>query len=76
MHSVSLRLPDELGERLQALAKNTGRSKTYYITEAIKLHLEDLEDIYIAERMIERVRSGKEEIVSSEEVRKSLELGN
>lgn len=59
MNAVSLRLPDKLGERLQALAKNTGRSKTYYITEAIKLHLEDLEDIYIAERIIERVRSGK-----------------
>lgn len=74
MNSVSIRLPDELGERLKVLAKQTGRSKTYYIIEAIEKHLEDLEDIYIAEQMIERIRSGKEKIYSFEEVKKHLEL--
>ncbi len=35
MSAVSVRLPDELSNGLQALADKTGRSKTYYIVEAV-----------------------------------------
>ena len=57
--SVSLRLPPELNQRLSLLAEQTGRSKTFYMLEAIKQHLDDLEDVYLAERELEAVRSGK-----------------
>ena len=46
---TSLRLDPEVEQRLNDLAERTGRSKTYYITEAVRLHLEDLEDTYLAE---------------------------
>ena len=46
---AAVRLPDETYDRLQSLAKNTGRTATYYIREAIERHLDDLEDIYLAE---------------------------
>ena len=46
MTSVSLRLPDDLSARLGHLAEVTGRSKTFYMIEAIKEHIEDLEDLY------------------------------
>ena len=60
-----IRLPSEIEARLEALAKATGRTKTYYAREAILEHLEDLEDIYLAEQTLERVRRGNEEVVSA-----------
>ena len=44
MAPVSLRLPDEVSQRLQRLADLTGRSKMFYMIEAIREHLDDLED--------------------------------
>jgi len=39
---LSIRLPADVETRLNSLAALTGRSKTYYVTEAICEHLEDL----------------------------------
>jgi len=57
---IGIRIPKSVAERLESLAKRTGRSKTYYIREAIIEHLDDLEDIYLAEQVLERVRSGED----------------
>ncbi|MGL4334430.1 MAG: type II toxin-antitoxin system RelB family antitoxin, partial [Lactococcus garvieae] len=43
---LAIRLPEEIENRLDILAKATGRTKTYYAREAILVHLEDLEDAY------------------------------
>ncbi|HUW26090.1 MAG TPA: TraY domain-containing protein [Gallionella sp.] len=56
--AISIRLPSEVEVRLQNLAALTGRSKTYYVTEAICEHLDDLEDLYLAERELEAIRAG------------------
>jgi RHH-type rel operon transcriptional repressor/antitoxin RelB len=45
---LAIRLPPEIEERLERLAKLTGRTKTYYAREAILRHLEDLEDTFLA----------------------------
>lgn len=63
---TAVRLPDELNERLVALSKRTGRPVAYYIREAIEEHLEDLEDIYQAEQVLERLRRGEEQVMESE----------
>jgi RHH-type transcriptional regulator, rel operon repressor / antitoxin RelB len=68
MSSVSLRLPDDVSERLANIAALTGRSKTFYMVEAIQEHLDDLEDLYLAEQSIIDVRAGKLETVSLEDV--------
>ena len=47
---LAIRLPETIEKRLDRLAKRTGRSKTYYAREAILQHLDDLEDIYLAEK--------------------------
>src|SRR6516164_7345473 len=57
---LAIRLPLSIEKRLEKLARRTGRTKTYYVREAILEHLEDLEDLYLAERTLERVRSGEE----------------
>lgn len=59
MVAVSLRLPDDMSERLQRLADLTGRSKSYYMIEAIGEHIDDLEDVYMAERELEDIRAGR-----------------
>jgi RHH-type rel operon transcriptional repressor/antitoxin RelB len=60
---LAIRLPQSIEERLEKLARLTGRTKTYYVREAILEHLEDLEDMYLAEGALERIQSGKERTV-------------
>ena len=73
---LAIRLPEELESRLEALAKRTGRTKTFYAREAIEQHLEDLEDLYLAERVAKRIRSGKEQTSSLDEVEARLGLAD
>ena len=56
---LAIRLPPEIENRLDVLAKATGRTKTFYAREAILEHLDDLEDLYLAERELEAIRAGK-----------------
>ncbi|PKO84511.1 MAG: CopG family transcriptional regulator [Betaproteobacteria bacterium HGW-Betaproteobacteria-11] len=70
MASVSLRLPEEVSRRLEHLAELTGRSKTYYMLEAIREHLDDLEDLYLAEQRLTDLRAGKTQAIPLEEVMK------
>jgi RHH-type rel operon transcriptional repressor/antitoxin RelB len=65
---LAIRLPDNIEKRLGRLAKRTGRTKTYYAREAILQHLEDLEDIYLAEKRLEAVRSGRNRTIPLEKV--------
>jgi RHH-type rel operon transcriptional repressor/antitoxin RelB len=51
---LALRLPPEIEKRLDQLARKTGRSKSFYAREAILRHLEDLEDVHLAERRLRR----------------------
>ena len=71
---IGIRIPKSIGQRLDTLARRTGRTKTFYIREAILEHLDNLEDIYIAEKVLERVRSGEEKVSSLDEVERRLEL--
>jgi RHH-type rel operon transcriptional repressor/antitoxin RelB len=51
---LALRLPPEIEKRLDALAKKTGRTKSYYAREAILRHIEDIEDFHLATRRMKR----------------------
>ncbi len=68
MKPVALRLPDEVAQRLNRLADRTGRSKTFYMIEAIREHLDDFEDLYLAEQRLIDVQAGKSQTVPLEEV--------
>ena len=57
-------------KRLEKLARRTGRTKSYYVREAILEHLEDLEDMYLAVRALDRMRSGKEQTIPLKDVMK------
>lgn len=76
MKAVSLRLPDELSERLSNLASHTGRTKTFYIVEAIKDHISDLEDLYLAEQRYVDLKAGRSDTESLEVVMERYGLEN
>ncbi len=73
---LALRLPTEIEERLEALAKATGRTKSYYAREAILEYLDDLEDIYLAEKTLEQVRRGEMTTHSLDDVERELGLAD
>jgi len=73
---LALRLPPEIEDRLEALAKLTGRSKSYYAREAILEHLDNLEDIYLAEQRLTDLRAGRSDAVPLAEVMKRHGLGD
>ena len=65
---LAIRLPSKIEKRLDRLAKRTGRTKTYYAREAILQHLEDLEDIYLAEKRHAEIRAGRVRTIPFEKV--------
>jgi len=69
---IAVRLPPEVEKRLERLARKTGRSKTFYVREAILQHLEDLEDYYlVVQRLEENLPS-----IPLEEVERRLGLAD
>ncbi|HGW3926386.1 DUF6290 family protein [Providencia rettgeri] len=71
---LAIRLSDDIETRLESLAKQTGRTKTFYAREAILTHLEDLEDYYLSAEIVAKIRRGEEQVHSAEDVRKTLGL--
>jgi len=75
-HMINFRADDELYERLERLAKLTGRSKTFYVRTAVAAHLEELEDIYLADQVMDRIDSGEDDVNSLEAVERELGLAH
>lgn len=71
---LAIRLPHSIEKRLDRLARRTGRTKTYYAREAILEHLDDLEDLYLAEQALERIRRGDERTIPLKTVMKRHDL--
>jgi RHH-type rel operon transcriptional repressor/antitoxin RelB len=67
---LAIRLPKEIEDRLERLAKKTGRTKTYYAREAILEYIEDMEDHYLAESRLSKGLPG----IPLEEVERRLDL--
>ena len=73
---LSIRLDPQLDARLERLARKTGRTKSFYIKQAVEDHLEDLEDLYLAQRIVARVESAKEGVVTLKELERELAVGD
>ena len=72
--AISIRLDPKTVSRIEELAQLTGRSKSYYLRELIESGLADMEDFYLADAALERVRKGQDKLVDSQVVRKELGL--
>ncbi len=64
--NISATVSEELLERLDAVAKETERNRSWLVSKAIEAYLEELEDLQIAKERLH------EERLSPSEMRKKL----
>lgn len=69
--AISVRLPKELADLLDSIAKDTERSRSYIILKALESYIDDYADLQVA---IDRLRDNTDPIISGKELRKSLGL--
>ena len=74
MQSLNIRIPDNLADRLDDLASETGRTKSYYVRQALEEKLEELEDYYLALQSLEKVETGKSRVWTHDEIEKGRDL--
>ena len=67
---MTIRLSDEMDKRLSELAKETHRTKSYYVKQAIEEFLEEREDYLLALAAMERFEKGEEKAIPFEEILK------
>ena len=72
--TTAIRLPEDLARRYDRLAKETGRTKTYYMTEALADSIDQLEYEYGILEQVEDFRAGRLETYSIDEVREHCGL--
>lgn len=73
--TASVNLSDEIGAKLERLAARTGRSKSYYLREAVETHIDQLVRDYEILQTAQNVRNGRERTYSLAEVEDILDLG-
>ena len=71
---IGIRIPKSVKDRLDVLAQKTGRTRTFYIRQALLEYLDDLEDKYMAQEVLGRVKEGEEELYSLDDVERDLGL--
>jgi RHH-type rel operon transcriptional repressor/antitoxin RelB len=74
--ATSIRLNNDIEERLNFLSAQTGRTKAYYLRQIIEKGLSDLEDYYLASEVLERIRKKEEKTFSIDEAEKYLGLAD
>lgn len=74
MVATSVRMSDKTAEKLDMLSRLTGRSKSYYLREAIESSIDQLLYEYTLLNEVEEIRAGKAETYSLEEVKAELGL--
>lgn len=72
--SIVITLSPDTEQRLARLAEQAGQSKAWHVENMIKDGLQDMEDLAEAEAVLQRIRSGKEQVFSSAAVRAELGL--
>jgi len=61
---INLRLDNDMVERLDALARRTGRTKTFYAVQAIQQFLDDREDYFLAKDSLEAFEASGEAVLT------------
>jgi RHH-type rel operon transcriptional repressor/antitoxin RelB len=69
--AISVRLPKALADRLNSIAKETERPRSYIIQKALESYMEDYADLQVA---LDRLHDKTDSVVSGKELRKSLGL--
>ncbi len=73
---ISIELQPEMARRLDRLASLSGRTKAFHLHELIMHGIDDVEDYYLAAKVAEDIRSGREETSTLEDVEARLGLAD
>ena len=69
--AISVRLPKELSDQLDSIARETERSRSYIIQKALEFYIADYADLQVA---LDRLHDKTDPVISGRELRKSLGL--
>ncbi|MCK5850333.1 MAG: ribbon-helix-helix protein, CopG family [Kiritimatiellae bacterium] len=69
--AISVRLPDSVAKKLSRTAKESERSRSFVVQKAVETYLDNFADLQVA---LDRLRDHSDSVVSSKDMRKSLEL--
>jgi len=69
--AISIRLPDAVAKKLDGVARETERSRSFIVQKAVESYLEDFAELQIA---LDRLRDASDAVVSGKELRKELGL--
>ncbi len=69
--AISVRLPKDLADQLDVIAKETERPRSFIIQKALESYIEDFADLQIA---LDRLHDKSDTIISGKELRESLGL--
>ena len=71
--SITVRLPDDIAESLEALAKALDRPRSYLVKKAMEVYLSEYADYLLA---LERLQDKDDLVISSGELRRRLARKN
>jgi RHH-type rel operon transcriptional repressor/antitoxin RelB len=71
--SITVRLPDDIAEGLEALAKALDRPRSYIVKKAMEIYLSEYADYSLA---LERLQDKDDRVISSGDLRKRLARKN
>ena len=69
--AISVRIPQELADQVDGIAKETERSRSFIVQKALESYIEDYADLQVA---LDRLRDKSDTVVTSKAMRKSLGL--
>jgi RHH-type rel operon transcriptional repressor/antitoxin RelB len=69
--AISIRLPKVLADKIDSIAKETERPRSYIIQKALESYIEDYADLQVA---LDRLHDKTDPVISGKELRKSLGL--
>jgi RHH-type rel operon transcriptional repressor/antitoxin RelB len=67
--AISVRLPKDLADQLDVIAKETERPRSFIIQKALESYIEDFADLQIA---LDRLHDKSDAVISGKELRESL----
>jgi len=69
--SLSVRIPDKLAKKLDSVAKESERSRSFLIQKALESFLDEQADLQIA---LDRLHDTTDKVISLEEMKEELEI--
>lgn len=69
--AISVRLPKEIADQLDSIARETERPRSFIIQKALEAYIEDYADLQVA---LDRLHDKTDPVITGKSLRKSLGL--